>query len=72
MIPRKNKPRTKKPTHKTDPRAVLSVKDRVRIRHRCMADDRTIRRWAAGEKVFEATAHRLEEACGELGIELLA
>lgn len=40
----------------------------ARLRGETFLDEKTIRRWASGKKVFEANARTLERAAHKLGI----
>ena len=51
----------------------LSSVDRINIRAKTLVDERTLRRWAQGDPNVRATTRqRIERACEQLGIELLA
>jgi hypothetical protein len=49
---------------------MLSPHDRARLRSETLCDDGTIRRWARGERVQNATDVRLRRAAESLGIPL--
>ncbi len=54
------------------PRALITVQQRAAIRGRSLVDERVVARWAAGGPVRPSTETRIERACRELGIEVLA
>lgn len=54
------------------PRVVLTAVDRVRLRAETMCSEPTIRKWASGAPVTEATTMRLEKAARKLGIAVSA
>jgi hypothetical protein len=58
-----------KPPAKPKPRATLTTHDVARIRAETMCDESTIRAWAKGALVRQATDVRIKRAAAKLGIQ---